>query len=68
MKQINSSDGRVVRTYTFGAVDSGLTPIRVKPTTLKLVFTTFPLDAQHEKGQQREQAGQFTWCAVEKGT
>ena len=29
------------------AVDSGLIPSRVKPLTLKLVFTTSLLDAQH---------------------
>ena len=29
------------------AVHSGLIPSRVKPMTLKLVFTAFLLDAQH---------------------
>ena len=42
-----SSDGHVVRASAFGAVDSGLIPSQVKPTTLKLVFTTSLLDAQH---------------------
>ena len=41
------SDGRVVRASASGAVDSGLTPSRVKPMTLKLVFTTSLLDVQH---------------------
>ena len=40
-----SSDGRVVRTSVFGAVDSGLIPSRVKPMTLKLEFTASLLDA-----------------------
>ena len=45
----NSSDGRVVRASASGAVDLGLIPSRVKPTTLKLVFTATAslLDAQH---------------------
>ena len=46
---INSSDGRVVRASGSGAVDLGLIPSRVKPMTLKLVFTASPLDAQHLK-------------------
>ena len=41
------SDGRVVRTTAFGAADPGVIPSRVKPMTLKLVFTAFLLDAQH---------------------
>ena len=40
-----SSDGRVVRGYASGAVNLGLIPSRVKPMTLKLVFTAFQLDA-----------------------
>ena len=35
----NSSDGRVDRVSAFEAVDCGLIPSRVKPMTLKLVFT-----------------------------
>ena len=31
------------------AVDSGLIPSRVKPMTLKLVFTASLLDAQHQR-------------------
>ena len=44
---LNSSDGRVVRAFASGAVDSGLIPTLVKPMTLKLVFTVSMLDAQH---------------------
>ena len=44
--KINSSDGGVVRTSASGAVDSGLLPSRVKPMTLKLVFTASLLDVQ----------------------
>ena len=47
MPERNSSDGRVVRASASGAVDLGLIPSRVKPMTLKLVFTAFSLDAQH---------------------
>ena len=39
--KINSSDGRVVRASASGAVDLGLILSRVKPMTLKLVFTAY---------------------------
>ena len=35
------------RVSVSGAVDLGSIPIRVKPITLKLVFTASLLDAQH---------------------
>ena len=41
------SDGQVVRAFASGAVDLGLIPSRVKPMTLKLVFTASTFDAQH---------------------
>ena len=41
----NSSDGRVLRASASGIVDSGLNPSRVKPMTVKLLFTAFLLDA-----------------------
>ena len=41
----NSSDGRVVRASASAVADSGLIPSRVKPMTLKLVFTASLLDA-----------------------
>ena len=44
-----SSDGRVVKASASGAVDSGLSLSRVKPMTLKLVFTAFLLDVQHRR-------------------
>ena len=44
---LNSSDGRVVRASSSGAVDSGLIPSRVTPMTLKLTFTASLLEAQH---------------------
>ena len=43
----NSSDGRVVRVSTLGAVDLGLISSRVKPMTSKLVFTASLFDTQH---------------------
>ena len=46
LNQSNSLDGRMVRTSASGAVDSGLIPSRVKPMTLKLVFTASLLDPQ----------------------
>ena len=42
-----SYNGRVVRAFASVAVDFGLIPSRVKPMTLKLVFTASLLDAQH---------------------
>ena len=38
-KEKNSSDGREVRASAWGAVDLGSISSRVKPMTLKLVFT-----------------------------
>ena len=35
------------RAFSFGAVNLGLIPSRVKPMTSKLVFTASLLDAQH---------------------
>ena len=45
----NSSDGRVVRASASEAVDLGLIPSRIKPMTLKLLFTAFLLDAKHSR-------------------
>ena len=42
----NSSDGQVIKASAFGVVDSGLILSRVKPMTVKLVFTASLLDAQ----------------------
>ena len=39
---------RVVGASTFGTVNSGLIPSRVKPRTSKLVFTASLHDAQHQ--------------------
>ena len=44
---VTRSDGLVVRASASGAVDPGLIPSRVKPVTLKLLFTASLLDAQH---------------------
>ena len=38
------SDGRVVRPFAFGAVDSGLLLSQVELMTVKLVFAAFLLD------------------------
>ena len=45
LPSLSSSDGRVVKAYASVTVDSGLIPSRVKPMTLKLLFTTSLLDA-----------------------
>ena len=39
----------MVRAFTSRAVNLGLFPSRVKLMTLKLVFTAFLLDAQHQR-------------------
>ena len=44
---LNSSNGREVKTFASGAVNSGLMPSQIKPMTLKVVFTASLLDAQH---------------------
>ena len=49
-KLFNSLDGPVDRASASGAVVSGLIPSRVKPMTLKLVFTVSLLDAQQYRG------------------
>ena len=46
---MNSSDGRVVKASASGAVDLDLIPNRVKPMTVKLIFTASLLNAQHER-------------------
>ena len=40
----------MVRASASEAVDSGLLPSRVKPMTLKFVFTASLLDVQHRRG------------------
>ena len=56
----NSSDGRVVRASACGAVESGLIPSRVKPITLKSVFTASLLDVQFSiEGAVRRTSRQF---------
>ena len=39
----------MVRRSAYGAADSGFIPSRVKPITLKLVFTAFLLDVQRSR-------------------
>ena len=63
--RINSSDGRVVRAFASGAVDLGLIPRRVKPITLKLVFTTLLLDAQHYRANEENKPEVYLLCRWE---
>ena len=65
---LNSSDGRVVRASVSGAEDLSVIASRVKPVSLKLVFTASLRDAQDQKRQRSEQAVKFTCCAFGKGT
>ena len=55
-----SSDGRVARASTSEAVDSDLIPSRVKPMTLKLVFTASMLDDQYETDSVKNKHGKGT--------
>ena len=57
------------RASVSSAVDLGLIPSRVKPMTLKMVFTASLLDARSAlKRQCGEQVGKFTSCAIGKDT
>ena len=42
-----ATDGRVVRASTLGAADLGLIWSRIKPMTLKWIFTASLFDTQH---------------------
>ena len=64
--RVNSSDGRMVRASTSGAVHFGSIRSWAKLVSVKLVFTASLLDAQRWR-QCGEQAGKFT-CVVGKGT
>ena len=44
---MNPLNGRVMKASASEALDLGLIPSRVKPMTLKLVFTASLLDVQH---------------------
>ena len=59
----------IQETAASGAVETGLIPSRVKPTTLKLVVTASLLDAQHYRDSVASKtSGKFTVCVVGKGT
>ena len=62
----DSSDGRVVRASAYGAVDSGLITSRVKPITLKLVFTASLLDAQHQRDSVENKSGSLLVVPLRK--
>ena len=57
--KLNSSDSRVVRASDSGAVNLGLIPSRVKPMTLKLLFTASLLDAQHLRDSVKNKPASF---------
>ena len=65
-KAINSSDGRVVKASASGAVDLGLIPCRVKPMTLKLIFTASLLDAPHYGTVWRTSRQVYLLCRRER--
>ena len=47
MAKLYCADAGVAMASASGAVNSAFIPRKVKPMTLKLVFTAFMLDAQH---------------------
>ena len=63
---INKSDGRMVRAFTFGVVDSSLIPNPVKSMTLKLVFTASLLDAQHNRDSVENKSASLLVVRLEK--
>ena len=52
----NSLHSRVNRVSAAGAVHSGSIPIRVKPMTIKKVFTAFLLNAQNQLSAENKPA------------
>ena len=56
----------MVRSSALGAVDSGLIRSRVKPMTLKFVFTAFLLDAQHERDSMENKPVSLLVVPLEK--
>ena len=50
-QDFSSSDGQVKSASSSGSVDSGLIPSRIKPMTLKLLFTASLFGAQHNKNR-----------------
>ena len=54
------------RASASGSVDWGLIPSRVKPMTLKLVYTASLLDVQHFKGQCGESRQVYLLCRWER--
>ena len=54
---IENLDDRVIRASAFGDVDSGLIPSRVKPMTIKLVFTASLFDVLDPCRCGRQMAG-----------
>ena len=65
---LNRADGRVVKVSASRAEDLGLIPSRVKPMTLKLLFTASLLDAQHERDSVENKPASLLVYAVGKGT
>ena len=63
-----SSDGRVVRASTSGAVDSGLIPNSGQINDFKIGINSFPACLSASKGQCGEKTGKFTCSVVGKGT
>ena len=61
-----SSYRRVERASASGAVDSGLIPSRVKPMSLKLVFTASLLDAQHQRDSVENKPASLFVVPLEK--
>ena len=46
----------MVRASASGAVDSGLIPSRVKPMTVRVVFSAYVLDAQRQRSSVKNKS------------
>ena len=55
-----------VRVFASGAIDLGLIPTRVKPMTLKLVFTASLLDAHHQRDSVENKLASLLVVPLEK--
>ena len=56
----------MISTIASGAVDSGLIPSRVKSLTVKLVFTAYLIDTQHEMDSVKNKLASSLIVPLEK--
>ena len=64
--EVYSSDSRVDKASSFGAVDLSFIPSRVKLMIVKLVFIPFLLDAQHYRDCVKNKPANLRVIPLEK--